>query len=309
MKLLTYLSLKENDQSPRPGLLTGTGQVLDLTSCFPTMRTLLEQDTDLKLVRSAAALANEGSSRPGRLTPLEECRLLPPVPDARKLLALAGNYAEHVREGGRESHPKSETYPYFFLKPASTGLTGSGSPILRPAIARQLDYEGELAVIIGRRGRDIAESEAMSYVAGYTCFNDISERALASHDGPRAPRDRDRHFDWLVGKWYDSGAPCGPWLVTRDELPDPHRLMLSTRLNGDLVQHASTSEMIFTIPELIAWISRFMTLEPGDLIATGTPAGVGKARGRLLQPGDLVEVEIEGIGLLSNPVEEMDPAR
>lgn len=278
-------------------------RVLDLSSFHGTMLALLEAgEAALAAVRAAV---RSGGAGIGEILPLAEVELRAPVPQARKVLALAGNYAEHVKEGGRPSHPKELTYPYFFLKPGSTALVGSGGPILSRPLARKLDYEGELAVVIGRRGRDIPEAEALGFVAGYTCFNDISERALASKEEPRAERERDRFFDWLVGKWYDNGAPCGPWMATADEIPDPHALDLRTWVNGELRQQASTGEMIFSVPEIIAWISRFTTLEAGDIIATGTPAGVGNASGRLLKPGDVVEVEISGIGKLINPVQAL----
>lgn len=224
-----------------------------------------------------------------------------PVPNARKLFCLAGNYQEHIREGGGTAYAKEETYPYFFMKPASTALIGSGEAICLPKIARAIDWEGELAVVIGRRGRNIAAAQAEEYVAGYTCFNDISERRLAVPEG-RVAREKDKFFDWLVGKWCDTGGPAGPYLVTRDEVPDPHALALRLRVNGVTKQDSNTRQMIFQIPELIEFISRIVTLEPGDMIATGTPAGVGHARNEFLKAGDIVEVEIERLGVLRNPV-------
>jgi 2-keto-4-pentenoate hydratase/2-oxohepta-3-ene-1,7-dioic acid hydratase in catechol pathway len=224
-----------------------------------------------------------------------------PVPQARKLFCLAGNYQEHIREGGGTARAKEATYPYFFMKPASTALIGSGQAIRLPRIGQEIDWEGELAVVIGRRGRHIAADRAEEFVAGYTCFNDVSERRLAVPEG-RVPRERDKFFDWLVGKWFDTAGPAGPYLVTRDEAPDPHALALRLRVNGVTKQDANTGQMIFRVPELIEFISRIVTLEPGDMIATGTPAGVGHARGEFLKAGDVVEVEIERLGVLRNPV-------
>lgn len=276
-----------------PGVLTPDG-VADISGLFRTTRDLLaEGPSGLAAVRAYLA----GS---GKRIPLDEVRLAPPVPHARKLFALAGNYDEHVREGGRPTYPKEETYPYFFMKPPSTTLVGSGADVPVPSIARKLDYEGELCIVIGRQVRSVPAGSAADAVAGYTVLNDLSERSLASKDPPRAARERDKFFDWLVGKWFDSAAPCGPWMVTSDELPDPHALRLTTRVNGELRQDASTADMVFTVPEVISFISRVVTLEPGDLIATGTPSGVGSARGVFLGAGDLVEVEIEGIGQLRN---------
>ena len=299
MKILSYAI----DGQTRLGALLSGERVLDLTNVYPTALAFLESgDLGMSTILSAVARAEAGEALAGAVHSMGAVKLRAPVPQARKLFALAGNYAEHVREGGRPSHSKEETYPYFFLKPPSTTLLAPGAPFNYPAIARKLDYEGELVVVIGKRGRDIPASQAYHYVAGYTILNDVSERALASKEPPRAERDRDRFFDWLMGKWYDGAAPCGPWLVTRDEIEDPHTLRLRTRVNGDIRQDALTSEMIFTIPELIEFISRIVTLEPGDLIATGTPAGVGQAQGTFLRPGDTVEVEIERIGVLRTPI-------
>jgi len=300
MKILSF----STDGGIRLGALLSGERVLDLTNVYPTALAFLEAgELGLGAVLSAVERAERGEALAGPVRPLSAVRLKPPVPQARKLLALAGNYQEHIREGGRPTHAKEETYPYFFMKPPSTCLIGSGEAVRFPEIAQKLDYEGELAIVIGRRGRNIAPEAAYRYVAGYTILNDITERGLLAKEGARAERERDRFFDWLVGKWFDTAAPCGPWLVTRDEIEDPHRLRLRTRVNDEIRQDSSTAEMIFTVPEIIAWISRVVTLEPGDLIATGTPSGVGNPRGQHLRPGDLVEVEIENIGLLRSRVE------
>ncbi len=301
MKLLTFTAGSESQT--RFGALLSGERVLDLTNVYPTALSFLEGgEVAMSSILSAVERAERGEALAGPIRPLDSVRLRAPVPQSRKVLALAGNYQEHIREGGRPTHAKEETYPYFFLKPGSTGLIGSGEAIRYPRIGRKIDYEGELVIVIGRRGRHISPETAYRYVAGYTIMNDLSERALASKEPPRAERERDKFFDWLVGKWFDTGAPCGPWLVTREELEDPHALHLRTRVNGEVRQDASTGEMIFTVPEIVAWISRVLTLEPGDLIATGTPSGVGNARGQLLQVGDTVEIEVEGIGVLRNPI-------
>jgi 2-keto-4-pentenoate hydratase/2-oxohepta-3-ene-1,7-dioic acid hydratase in catechol pathway len=291
--------------------------ILDLLECARRADDSLEMrealvagqfNDALAFLAGGEALREIASSLVARAREFSECLHAPesvtlraPVPGARKLFCLAGNYQEHIREGGGTAHAKEETYPYFFMKPSSTALIGSGEAIRLPKIGRAIDWEGELAVVIGRQGRDIPADRAEEHIAGYTCFNDISERRLAVPDG-RVPRERDKFFDWLVGKWFDTGGPAGPYLVTRDEVPDPHALALRLRVNGVTKQDASTSQMIFQIPELIEFISRIVTLEPGDMIATGTPAGVGHARNEFLQAGDVVEVEIEGLGTLRNPV-------
>lgn len=289
------------DGTVRFGALLSGERVLDLTNVYANSLAFLEAgEVGMSACLSAVERAEAGEALAGQVRPLASVRLKAPVPQARKLLALAGNYQEHVAEGGRPTYAKEETYPYFFMKPPSTCLIGSGEPVLYPRIARKLDYEGEFVIVIGRRGKHIPEQQAYRYVAGYTIMNDVSERGLASKDEPKVPRERDKFFDWLVGKWFDSAAPCGPWMVTKDAIEDPHALRLRTRVNGELRQDSSTAAMIFTVPEIVAFISRVVTLEPGDLIATGTPGGVGSARGLFLKPGDSVEVEIDQIGVLRN---------
>jgi 2-keto-4-pentenoate hydratase/2-oxohepta-3-ene-1,7-dioic acid hydratase in catechol pathway len=297
MKLLSFAV----DGQTRFGALLSGERVLDLTNVYPTALAFFDGgDFAMNTARSAVERAETGESLAGQLRPLDAVRLRPPIPQARKLLALAGNYNEHIREGGRPTHSKEETYPYFFMKPPSTALVGAGDPIVYPKIARKIDYEGEFVIVIGKRAKHVSIDEAYRYVAGYTILNDVSERSLAAREGPTAARERDWFFDWLVGKWFDTAGPCGPWVVTQDEIEDPHRLRLRTRVNGEVRQDSSTAEMIFTVPEIVAFISRITTLEPGDLIATGTPGGVGSARGVFLRPGDTVEVEIERIGVLRN---------
>ncbi len=279
------------------------GTTPDQLSALASAVAFLEAgDQLLRLAEGFVAAAEAGGGPREALFPLAEAELRPPVPGARKVLALAGNYREHIREGGRPTYAKEETYPYFFMKPPSTTLIGHEAPVQHSRVVRKLDYEGELAIVIGKRGRYIEAADAYDHIAGYTILNDISERGLASKEPPKAEREQNRFFDWLLGKWFDSAAPCGPWLVTKDEIPDPHALHLRTRVNGETRQDDTTGEMIFTVPENLAFISRVLTLEPGDLIATGTPSGVGNARGLYLEPGDVVEVEIEGIGVLRNAV-------
>lgn len=233
--------------------------------------------------------------------PLADIRLKAPLERPGKFLLLAGNYREHVMESGYAAPPEGDITPQFFLKPATT-IIGPNDPIVITPRNVAVDWEAELAVVIGRRGRDIKPEEAPDYVFGYTVVNDVSERRLNSNRPGRRMRPRDEFFDWLTGKWFDSFAPMGPVIVTTDEIPDPSRLTIRAHLNGEEVQCAKTSAMIFAVPELIAYISEIVTLEPGDVISTGTPAGVGLSRGRFLQPGDTIVCEIEGIGALVNPI-------
>jgi acylpyruvate hydrolase len=215
-------------------------------------------------------------------------QLLPPVGRPGKVICVGLNYRSHLAEIG-ESPPE---YPILFTK-AATSLVGPDQAIVLPCISRQVDYEGELAVVIGRRGKSIREADALSYVGGYTCANDVSAHDLEF-----------RTSQWTSGKILDTFCPLGPALVTRDELPEPGSLRLKTTLNGRTVQDACTSDMVFSVPFLIAYISALATLEPGDIILTGTPAGVGcNQRPQVfLRAGDQVQVQIEGIGTLANPV-------
>lgn len=310
MKLVSF----RRDGHARFGAVLQDGRLLDLKAAAAGVgpdellalehaRVFLEAgDGLLELAREMVASADAGSCPREAVLAPGDVELLPPVPCPQKVFALAGNYSEHIREGGRAPQPKEESYPYFFMKPPSTTLVGSGHDIPCGRIVQRLDYEGELAVVIGRRGKHIPADRALEYVAGYACFNDISERALHSKAPPKAEREHNKFFDWLVGKWFDGSGPCGPWLVTPDEVGDPHTLRLQTRVNGETRQDGTTGDMIFTVPEIIEFISRVVTLEPGDIISTGTPAGVGNARGVWLQPGDLVEVEIEHLGVLRNRI-------
>jgi 2-keto-4-pentenoate hydratase/2-oxohepta-3-ene-1,7-dioic acid hydratase in catechol pathway len=232
-----------------------------------------------------------------------DVRLDAPIRDVPKLLALAGNFRKHVEESGFKAVQSQDVItPQVFSKPPSTTINAPGGAIaLRPS-NRFLDWEVELAVVIGRRGREVSPTDAMSYIFGYSVINDISERELNGDKLGRTVREFDPFFDWLLGKWFDGSAPLGPEIVTADEIGDPHALNLRLSLNGDVMQAGNTAQMIFDIPETIAYISSVLTLEPGDVIAMGTPEGVGKARGIRLRPGDVMRAEIEGIGVLETSI-------
>ena len=230
-----------------------------------------------------------------------EVRFKAPIPRPGKILCLAGNYAEHIKEGGRAVVGKEKMAPRVFMKP-STAIMGNGDSIMLPKIGNKIDWEAELAVIIGKKGKYIKPEDAYDYVAGYSIMNDVSERELII-EKDREPTEWNKFFDWLNGKWMDTFAPMGPCLVTKDEITDPHNLGIRLKVNGQIKQDSNTGNMIFSIPELIEFISRIMTLEPGDIIATGTPEGTGHAIGQFLKNGDVVEVEIDSIGMIKNPVE------
>ncbi|MEM1559959.1 MAG: fumarylacetoacetate hydrolase family protein [Thermoproteota archaeon] len=220
--------------------------------------------------------------------PLSTVHIEPPVEDPRKIICIALNYRDHAEEVGS----KMPEEIVFFLKPPTT-LIGPFDSIIKPKIAEKIDYEGELAVVIGERAREVEPSEAMFYVFGYTVFNDVTARDLQFRDG--------LWRGWTMSKCFDTFAPTGPWIVSVDEVDDPHNLRIITRVNKDIRQNSNTSNMIFKIPEIISYLSSVMTLEPGDIIATGTPAGIGFVRENgLLKEGDVVEVWIEKIGAIRN---------
>lgn len=232
------------------------------------------------------------AQRSGLLTtvPVEKARLLAPINHPEKVICIGTNYAEHAREMGGE--PPS--IPVVFNKFPST-IIGPEDEVILPSISNKVDFEAELVVVIGREGRQIPREHAMEYVFGYCCGNDISARDWQK-EKPGG--------QWLLGKTFDTFAPLGPFLVTPDDIRDPHSMKIQLRLNGQTMQDSSTDQLIFSIDFLISHLSQFTTLKPGDLIFTGTPPGVGAGRKPplFLKPGDQLEVEIEGIGILKNHV-------
>jgi 2-keto-4-pentenoate hydratase/2-oxohepta-3-ene-1,7-dioic acid hydratase in catechol pathway len=239
--------------------------------------------------------------------PAAGLRLDAPIRNVPKLLALAGNYRKHIVESGFAAPDGRLLTPQVFSKP-STAINAPGGEVVLRSNNVFLDWEAELAVVIGRRACQVPEAEAMSCVFGYTVINDISERRFNAGLENRNVREFDPFFDWLMGKWFDGSAPLGPEIVTCDEIPDPHNLPIRLWLNGDLMQESNTRCMIFSVPQTIAAISAVLTLEPGDVIAMGTPEGVGFARGRALAVGDRLRAEIEGIGALDTFVTQAGDA-
>ena len=230
-------------------------------------------------------------------------RLRVPIAAPSKLMLLAGNYSKHIEEGGGKSEERARTFPYVFMKPPLTTLTHPGGPVRIPAISPDhIDWELELGIVIGKRCKDATEADALDCVAGYTIVNDISDRQFRPNPN-RAQREKDGFFDWLHGKWHDTFCPMGPCVLPADEQPDPQTLHMTLKVNGEVEQDASTSEMVFPVAAVIEFISSYVMLEPGDVISTGTPSGVGSAKGKSLKPGDLIEAQIENIGVLKNPVE------
>jgi 2-keto-4-pentenoate hydratase/2-oxohepta-3-ene-1,7-dioic acid hydratase in catechol pathway len=249
----------------------------------PTLHALLADGAD-GMVRARRAL---DAVRAEHVVPRERITLLPPIPNPSKIVCIGLNYRDHAAEVKLDL-PEHVTV---FAKWPNT-LIGDGAPIVIPAESHRVDYEAELAFVIGARARHVDEADAYDVIAGYTCFNDVSVRDYQM-----------RTSQWTLGKVFDTHGPCGPVLVTRDEIPDPHALRIRCSIGGETLQDSSTAQLVFGIPRLVAELSAVMTLEPGDIVATGTPAGVGTSRTpkRWIRPGERVRVEIEGIGVLENP--------
>lgn len=250
----------------------------------------LESDHPAADVMREALAGGVDLAGAGEVVEAGEGRLLAPVARPSKVLAIGLNYADHAREAGAEAPPAPLV---FAITP--NAVAGPDDPIrLTAGASTQVDYEAELGVVIGRVARDVEEGDALDHVLGYTAVNDVTARDAQFGDG-----------QWTRGKSLDTFAPMGPCIVTPDEVGDVQRLAVRCRVNGETVQDGTTADMIFGVAHIVAYLSRFWTLLPGDVIATGTPAGVGFARNPpvFLQPGDLVEVDIEGVGVLANPVE------
>ena len=280
MRLVTF----DDGLSAQAGVLLGDEivDVVGLDAPAATVRGLLEAlDADgLAALGERAAASSERFAR-------STVRLLAPVPDPEKIICLGLNYRDHAAE----AHQDIPEHPMWFGKFANS-LAGDGADVLLPAAhGAFVDYEAELAVVIGRPAKDVDVADALSFVAGAMPFNDVSARDLQLQNPL-----------WTSGKAIDTFAPCGPALVTLDEVGDLQSLALRTRINGEVVQEGTTAQMIFAVADTIAWLSRTMTLVPGDIVATGTPAGVGGFKGLFLKDGDTVEVEVEGLGAVRNPV-------
>ena len=291
---------------PLPAAATAYGTVqdrlqlpdsTDLLDYLPNGRGAIAARTLGKWVREAGSpsLANKKLAT-------DAVELLVPIPKPNKLLLLAGNYAKHIEEGGGKAAERADTFPYVFLKPPTTTLTDPGKPVVIPAISSQsIDWELELAVVIGKRCKGVSEQDALQFVAGYTIVNDISNRKFKPNPSRKA-RERDNFFDWLHGKWHDSFCPCGPCVLSADSLANPQTLHMKLTVNGETKQDATTGQMIFPVAAVIAFIASFVTLEPGDMISTGTPDGTGHAKGTYLKCGDRMVAAIENIGELVTPV-------
>ena len=205
----------------------------------------------------------------------------------------------------RVSVERKETFPYVFMKPTTT-LTHPGDPVVLPACSPDhIDWECELGVVIGKTCRDVSEEDALSYVAGYTVVNDVTDRKFKPNPD-RKTRERDRFFDWLHGKWHDTFCPMGPCVLSASSVDDPQAFKIKLTVNDEVKQDGSTGQMIFPVAAIVSFVSQFVTLEPGDIISTGTPSGVGSAKETYLKPGDTLKAIIDGIGTLENQVVEAE---
>ncbi|MHC4483547.1 MAG: fumarylacetoacetate hydrolase family protein [Planctomycetota bacterium] len=297
MKLVTF----SRNKSVSCGILTDEG-LIDIPAAWKGPNPLRSVKEILKKGPSCFAELAVLAESADNLTPLDSVKLLAPIPRPGKLLALAGNYAKHLKEVGRRigmsDSPRQTTTPRPFIMPA-TAVIGPDEEIPWPAYSKTIDYEIELAVVIGRKAKCVSIEDAADYVGGYTIANDVSARTVTFKTN-RIERPWDEFYDWLNGKWADGFLPMGPYLLTADEVEDVHNLNLALKVNGKVRQNANTEQMIYRVPDIVSFLSHLMTLEPGDIIATGTPAGVALATGDFLQPGDRIEATIEKLGTLKN---------
>jgi 2-keto-4-pentenoate hydratase/2-oxohepta-3-ene-1,7-dioic acid hydratase in catechol pathway len=297
MKLVTY-SINE---SVRCGLLTQAG-LIDIASAwdgaYPPTSVIEILQRGSECLERITGLAESAEV----FAPTDSFELLAPIPQPGKIIALAGNYDEHIQEVGLtlglSDSPQRTTVPRPFIKP-STCILSPNQEIPWPVYSKTIDYEVELGVIIGKKAKCIAVEQALDYVAGYTIVNDVSARSVTFSTN-RTKRPWDEFFDWLNGKWADGFCPMGPYLLTADEIGDVQNLDMKLTVNGQTRQNANTSQMIFPVSNVVSFLSHIMTLEPGDLIATGTPSGVAAATGDYLKAGDRIDAAIEKLGILTS---------
>ncbi|MBN1456275.1 MAG: fumarylacetoacetate hydrolase family protein [Sedimentisphaerales bacterium] len=297
MKLATYTY----KQAVSCGILTNEG-IIDIPSsieCDVAPQSIKQILTQSDLYFD---MLHELSEKKNKVIPFEKVKLLAPLQDPGKIFALAGNYSKHIAEAGRQlgltESSKMTTVPRPFLMPSNV-ITGPDSVIPWPNYSKQIDYEVELAVVIGKTAKCITTDRAKDHIAGYCIANDISARSVTFKEN-RTQRPWDEFFDWLNGKWADHFLPIGPYITTADEIKDVHNLNIELKVNGRIRQQANTSQMIFSVFETVSFISHLVTLQPGDIIATGTPEGVAMATGDFLEPEDKIQCNIEKIGTLTN---------
>lgn len=298
-QLLNY-ALLTHPNDVRAGILVGSKHIVDLRNALPnahwsssTLGVMGAWDEALPALHALA------DTPPAPVARLDEVKLHAPLLYPPAIYCAAANYMAHAQEMSADGKgvDKSTVQPYIFLKSGPHCVIGPGDPIPLPKVTNQLDWEGELAVVIGKRARNVRVEDAMSYVAGYTVMNDLSARDLGRRpDWPRLASD------WYAHKNFDGAAPLGPWITPADQIADHTKCQLRLWVNNEKKQDAFVDDLIFKVPELIEYLSRRMTLLPGDVIATGTPSGVGRPKGTFLKVGDTVRVEISGIGTIENRV-------
>jgi 2-keto-4-pentenoate hydratase/2-oxohepta-3-ene-1,7-dioic acid hydratase in catechol pathway len=301
MRLATF---RGPDGAPRAGAVIGEAgdeHLVDLVEATGgrvpggDLLALIQAGPDAHAAARSAAEARGGQ-------PIASVELLAPIRRPGKLLAVAGNFQAHIEEGGGARVDKTKIVPKLFMKPSSS-IIGPGEAVMLPTVSNALDWELELAIVIGKAGRDIPVERAREHIAGYSVINDISARSMQWGVEGREPAGFDEFFDWLNGKWGDGFAAWGPYITTTDAVsPDPNNLEMTLKVNDKTWQHGSTSDMIFSPEELIAFASRFMTMEPGDVIAGGTLDGTGDAAGVYLKAGDVMAGTIGDLGTLVTPV-------
>ncbi len=301
MRLASY---RGQDGAARAGVVigsTGAEQIVDLADASNGR---VPQGDILALLNAgpdALAAARSAESAGGGV-PLASVELLAPIRRPGKLLAVAGNFQAHIEEGGGTRVDKTKIVPKLFIKPSSS-IIGPGEAVALPTVSDALDWELELAIVIGTRGRNIPLDKARDHIGGYSVINDISARRMQWGVAGREPGGFDDFFDWLNGKWGDGFAAWGPWITTTNSVkPDPNELEMTLKVNDKVWQHGSTADMIFSPEEIIAFASRWMTLEPGDVIAGGTLDGTGDAAGVYLKAGDVMHGTIGELGTLTTPV-------
>jgi 2-keto-4-pentenoate hydratase/2-oxohepta-3-ene-1,7-dioic acid hydratase in catechol pathway len=301
VKLLTY----RRAGTISCGILTTAG-IVDIPSAWPGPNPPRGLKEVLERGQPGLEQLHRLSESKVKAIPPATVTVLAPIPRPGKLLALAGNYSEHIKEAsvhhgyqlGLSDSPRQTTVPRPFLKPA-TCILNPGETIPWPVCSREVDYELELAIVIGTPAKSIGAAHAPSHIAGYAIANDVSARSV-TFKANRRQRPWDEFYDWLNGKWADGFCPMGPYLVTADEIADVQNLKMVLKVNDEVRQNANTAQMIWAVADIVSFLSHIMTLEPGDVICTGTPSGVGVATGNFLKAGDRIECTIEGLGVLTN---------
>ena len=292
--MFRLLTFRENQGDNRPGVLVDE-LVYDIGDEFGSVLEILNdwEKTERQLMEIAQRLAQKPNASGA---PINEVALAAPILHPGTLYCAGANYADHVIEMSGKPPPPENTKPYFFIKSTRGTIIGANEPIHLPEYSNQVDWEAEIGVVIGREARQVSKLDAMDFVAGFTIVNDLSARDHTKrHDVPFL-------FDWIGQKCFDTGCPMGPWITPKSAIEDPHNLGIRLMVNDEVKQDSSSKEMIFKCEHQIAYLSQHITLYPGDVIATGTPAGCGMPQGVFLKPGDVVTIEIEGLGVLSNPV-------